>query len=170
MEIDQTASRDSNGITQTVLDILKLKHPESKPMRAPVIDGSANSISKEEPHPVIFERITGSLIRTMVLRTEGAAGPSGLDAQGWRRLCTSFKKDSASLCNSLANMCKRICSTYIDPEGLTAFVVCRLKDFVPRAAPMASSASGTTCKEQFQILVNFSNHWKMPYDSTCFLL
>ena len=26
MEIDQTASRDSNGITQTVLDILKLKH------------------------------------------------------------------------------------------------------------------------------------------------
>ena len=92
MEIDQTASRDSNGTTQTVLDILKLKHPEGKPVRAPVIDGSANSISQEEPHPVIFERITGSLIRTMVLRTEGAAGPSGLDAQGWRRLCIPHSK------------------------------------------------------------------------------
>ena len=126
MEIDQTSSRDSNGTTQTVLDIVKLKHPEGKPVRAPVIDGSANSISQEEPHAVIFERITGSLIRAMILRTEGAAGPSGLDAQGWRRLCTSFKEDSASLCNSLANMCKRICSTYIDPEGLTTFVACRL--------------------------------------------
>ena len=125
MEIDRVISSDS-GTSQTVFDILKLKHPEGKPVMASALDSVENSVSTDEPHPVIFERITGSLIRTMVLRTGGAAGPSGMDAQAWRRLCTSFKDDSASLCNSLANMCKRLCSTYVDPEGLTAFAACRL--------------------------------------------
>lgn len=49
-----------------------------------------------------------------------------MDAQGWRCLCTSFKEDSAALCNSLAGVCKRIFSAQVDPEGLTAFVACRL--------------------------------------------
>ena len=124
MAIDQIVNTDVNGTTQTVFDILKLKHPEGKPVMVSAIDGSA--APTEEPHPVIFEHITGSLIRKMVLRTEGAAGPSGMDAQGWRRLCTSFKEDSAALCNSLAKMCRRICSAYVDPDGLTAFVACRL--------------------------------------------
>ena len=76
----------------------------------------------DEPHPVIFERITGSLIRTMVLRTEGAAGQSGMDAQAWRRLCTSFKDDSATPWPTYA----KDYAPHVDPEGLTAFVACRL--------------------------------------------
>lgn len=35
----------------------------------------------------------------MVLQTEGAVGPSGMDAQTWRCLCTSIKEDLAALCN-----------------------------------------------------------------------
>ena len=79
-----------------------------------------------EPHPVIFDEITGILVRSVALRTEGAAGPSGIDAQGWRRLCSSFQLASSELCDALACLCKRICSTYVDPRGLTAFVACRL--------------------------------------------
>ena len=124
MAIDQPVNTDMNGTTQTVFDVLKLKHPEGKPVKVSAIDRSAGLT--EEPHPVIFERITGPLIRKMVLRTEGTAGPSGLDAQGWRRLCTSFRQDSAALCNSLAGVCKRICSTHVDPECLAALVACRL--------------------------------------------
>ena len=75
MEIDRVISSDS-GTSQTVFDILKLKHPEGKPVMASALDSVEDSVSTDEPHPVIFERITGSLIRTMVLRTGGAAGPS----------------------------------------------------------------------------------------------
>ena len=37
-----------------------------------------------DPHPVIYEQITGPLVRSVALKTEGSAGPSGIDAQGWR--------------------------------------------------------------------------------------
>ena len=80
----------------------------------------------KEPHPVIFDHIIGSLVRSMALRTEGAAGPSGIDAQGWRRLCSSFQQASSELCEALACVCKRICSSYVDPCGLTAFAAFRL--------------------------------------------
>ena len=39
-------------------------------------------------HSVIFYALDGSAIRAAALRTSGAAGPSGMDAYGWRRLCT----------------------------------------------------------------------------------
>ena len=42
-----------------------------------------------------------SLIHTTALCCQGAAGPSGLDAHAWYRLCTAFKSASASLCQSL---------------------------------------------------------------------
>ena len=58
-----------------------------------------------EPHHVIFDKIDGDL------RTEGAAGPSGLDSTAWRRMCTSFKSASTDLCDALATMARRICRT-----------------------------------------------------------
>ena len=45
-----------------------------------------------ESHPVIFDHIIVPLIRSIALRTEGAAGPSGIDAQGWRRPCFSIQQ------------------------------------------------------------------------------
>ena len=112
---------EANGRTLTVRDILKQKHPEGITPSAIVSDPM-----HIDPHPVIFDRITGPLIRSIALRTEGAAGPSGIDAQGWRRLCSSFQQASSELCEALASLCKRICSSYVDPCGLTAFVACRL--------------------------------------------
>ena len=56
---------------------------------------------------------------------DGAAGPSGLDATSWKRLCTSFKGASTDLCESLAATA-RMCTCYVDPSGLSAFVACRL--------------------------------------------
>ena len=31
-----------------------------------------------DPHPVIYEQITGPLVRSVALKTEGSAGPSGI--------------------------------------------------------------------------------------------
>ena len=41
-------------------------------------------------------------------------------------MCTSFKSASADLCDSLASTTRRICSSFVDPRGLSAFVACRL--------------------------------------------
>ena len=57
---------------------------------------------------------------------DGAAGPSGLDAAAWKRLCTSFKAASADLCEALASIARRLCSSCVDPCGLSAFVACHL--------------------------------------------
>ena len=120
---------EANGAPMSVRvsplrDLLKQKHPEGKPVIPSTIDPS-NPLPNE-PHPVIFEQITGELVHSVALKTEGAAGPSGIDAQGWRRLCSSFQQPSSDLCNALAGVCKRICSTYVDPNDLSALVACRL--------------------------------------------
>ena len=69
--------------------VLKLKHPEAKSFDLSMVV-SADSLLCD-PHPVICEQITGPLVRSVALKTEGAAGQSGIDAQGWRwrRLCSS---------------------------------------------------------------------------------
>ena len=58
-----------------------------------------------------------------------AAYPSGLDATAWHRLCCSFKSASVTLCSALAAVGHRICIEAVHPNGLTAFVACRLIPF-----------------------------------------
>ena len=77
----------------------------------------------QEPHPVILDILDGEAIRTAALRIEGDAGPSGVDANGWRRLC---KSASSELCNSLALLARRFCTTYVDSQGLALLLVSRL--------------------------------------------
>ena len=54
-------------------------------------------VSITETHPVLFD---GPFIRSVALRMDGAAGPSGVDAAGWKRMCTSFSAHSADLCDT----------------------------------------------------------------------
>ena len=106
----------------SVKDILKTKHPVGqRALPADILPGTP-----PQPHPVIFDRLDASLIRSTALRTTGAAGPSGLDAHAWRRLCTSFKASSSSLCLSLANVAKRLCTTYVDPKAVSPILANRL--------------------------------------------
>ena len=44
---------------------------------------------------------------------------------GWRRFCISFKT-SRDLCQSLASVARRLCTSYVHPSGLSAFVAGRL--------------------------------------------
>ena len=80
----------------------------------------------QEPHPVILDLLDGEAIRTAALRIEGDAGPSGVDANGWRRLCIYFKSASSELCNSLALLARRFCTTYVYSQGLAPLLVSRL--------------------------------------------
>ena len=84
----------------TVCDELLKKHIKGQPAHSAALK-SLDGCGKRF-HPVIFEALDGALIRNAALRTRGAAGPSGLDAFGWRRLCNSFQCASNDLCSSLA--------------------------------------------------------------------
>ena len=66
----------------TVREALLAKHPAGQPVS---VDTLINS-STEPPdvHPVLFESIDAAAIKKAALHTDGAAGPSGIDARGWR--------------------------------------------------------------------------------------
>ena len=98
-----------------VLDILKLKHPRAQPASPDAVP--ERNTAPPDVHPVVFEEITATSIRRTALQTKDAAGPSGIDAYGWRRLCTSFRYASHDLCNTLAAIARQLYTTFVDPEG-----------------------------------------------------
>ena len=99
-------SVDTSNGPQKVKEILISKHPPGHPVSSEaIVSGVPPDI-----HPVRFESLDASVIKNAVLKTSGAAGPSGLDVLGWRCLCTSFKSASQDLCHSLALTAKRICT------------------------------------------------------------
>ncbi len=120
-----------NSGGKLVRQVLKEKHPTAKDAQPETLVtdpgmSTANTSSSPMHHPVIFQEITAESIRSAALRVEGAAGPSGIDACGWRRLCTSFGVVSDNLCRSLADFTKRICSETVTDSFLAAYVACRL--------------------------------------------
>jgi len=119
--------QNSSGqaIFRSAKDVLLEKHPSglppkpsvllNPPMQAPCYD------------PVLFECLTGEVIKRAALHTHGAAGPSGVDAYCWRRMCTSYKEASAGLCSALASVARYLCTTLLeDPTVLMPFIACRL--------------------------------------------
>ena len=80
-------SDPSDPLSPSVLETLLKKHPPGQPVNPSVLIGEG-----EPPfvHPVLFDRIDGEAIKKAALNTKGAAGPSGLDAHCWRRLCTFY--------------------------------------------------------------------------------
>ena len=85
-----------------------------------------SEVPPDEPHPMLFDRLDGQLLCSTALRTDGAAGPFGLDSVAQKCLCTSFKWASTKLCDALASTARRICNSYVDHCGLSSFVACCL--------------------------------------------
>ena len=105
-----------------MLDILAEKHPP-----AGRIDAAALVTTVHEPpevHPVLFDRLNGLTIRNAALRTQGSAGPSGVDSAGWRRMCTAFHWQSTDLCSAIAAVGRRFATEFVDPAPLKAYLSC----------------------------------------------
>ena len=79
--------------------------------------------------PVIFEAITAETIAKAAVRTRGAHGPSGGDADNWKRQLTSFEAASTGLCDAIAAATRRLCSFAADPATLEALLGSRLLPF-----------------------------------------
>ena len=111
LPLDKVADPDSDAV-ETVRDVLSQKQA---PSLSALIE--PNTLPPE-PHPFMIAAIDGQLIRNTVLKMDGAAGPSGLDAAAWKHICTSFKTASAGLCESLPIHAARwLCSEYVDPSA-----------------------------------------------------
>ena len=126
-------SNISNGILplgDKNLSLLKQKHPVSSELNEEVL------LRGEKPsvHPVIFEDIDQNIVKEAALRTKGSSRPSGLDADGWRKIIVpkSYGTINADLRRAFANAIKKICTeklpvdTTKDETPLKAFLPCRL--------------------------------------------
>ena len=119
----QVPERSPNG-SEVLSKIFLDKHPLGKPPDPSILLPDPPN----EVNPILFDGLDTDAIRAASLHTNGAAGPSGWDAcaTAWRRLCCSFKSASVTLCSALAAVGHRICTEAVHPDGLTAFVACRL--------------------------------------------
>ena len=114
-----TMQISSENSQPPVLEVLISKHPPRQPANPDTI---INVNHSNVIHSVIFDGIDASAIKSAVLQTEGSAGPSGIDAKGWRRLCTSFHSGSIELCKSLAALARRLCTSLVDLCALAPFL------------------------------------------------
>ncbi|KAL5262412.1 hypothetical protein ACHWQZ_G007957 [Mnemiopsis leidyi] len=109
---------------QKVVDELLMKHPKAEPMH--------NDVALEGPHflppKVTYHSIDAQAIYLAAKNTNGAAGPSGIDADGWKRfLCSrSFGKETSNLCLAISEFTRKVASENQDPDHLSPFTAARL--------------------------------------------
>ena len=117
----------SNGpleVTDNVLNILREKHPKANDMiDSVVLKGPVQAVEK-----VLFDNIDGGMIYAAAKRTQGSAGPTGLDSEGWiRMLCSKqFKSKPGELCDAIALFARKLCTEYINPEIIRCYTASRL--------------------------------------------
>ena len=111
-------------LSDDVMEQLKEKHPEPQGVQ---LGSLLFGPIKDVPDTLYYE-INGDMVRDAPLRTKGSGGPSGVDANGFRRIltCKSFKRSGTELCEAIASMTKRLCTEYVDPRGLEAILANRL--------------------------------------------
>ena len=90
------------------------------------------------PPAIIFEEIDGRAIKEAALRTRGGAGPSGGDADHWKRQLTALGDASVALCEAMAGLARSLCVVLQDPEMLEPLLASRLAmvDKCPGARPL----------------------------------
>ena len=109
-------------LSPEVVATLRSLHPRADP-------GPPEVYKEGEPpeaHPVIFEDLTAVDIKEAAGRTQGGAGPSGGDAQHWKRMLFSFGDQSNELAEAMAAAARRMCTEYVDPQSLAALLANRL--------------------------------------------
>ena len=125
---------------KTVREVLSEKHPPPAAASSDALldDGAPTNVDTPF-NPIIFAKLTADLVKTVSRSMSGAAGPSGLDADAWKRMLTCFDKASNSLCLALAGAAVRLCTEEVPSGDLEAFTAARLipLDKNPGVRPIA---------------------------------
>ena len=98
-----------NGVlplNKKTLEQLKQKHPQRRDADPEIMLPD----KPEEIHPIKFDPIDPENVTKAALKTRGEAGPSGLDADGWKRNFTSnqFGESTDDLCKTFAEVIKKL--------------------------------------------------------------
>ena len=124
---------------KTVIEHLLDLHPRQRTIQSEaVID---NCEDEHIFHPVLFDRITGGLIRKSAMQLRGAAGPSATDAVQWKRFLTEHKQASNTLCQSVAGVARKLCTQHVAPDYINNLRDSRLipLDKMPGIRPIGIS-------------------------------
>ena len=120
-------------INEDTLKLLQEKHPSARePGEIEMLPGVIQQV-----HPLVFDQISGDTIQKATSRTEGGAGPSGMNADDWSRILASNKygQTSSECREAIALFTKTLCSENVAPEAISsleAFIGCRLIPQEPR--------------------------------------
>ena len=106
------------------LQQLAQKHPESKAAPSDILlQGPVPKV-----HPIKFQPIDEEMIRKAAIKTKGGSGPSGMDAEGWRRILASnqFGTTNCDLRKTFAEVIKKLCTEIDENNTIEAFLANRL--------------------------------------------
>ena len=110
--LDKASNRGVASMSEETMEKLHELHPEAQ-------EASDETLATGElPYfdPVVFSCIDEDSIAKAALRTRGAAGPSGQDAESWRRMLVSknFGKVGKDLRTAIAKMTKILCTRELE--------------------------------------------------------
>ena len=119
------AIRGVHELTDEIKSILVDKHPGARVVHPDVKIPSSN---QPNPEPVIYEEISVDLVQKIARKMQGSGGPSQIDTDMWRDFTCSkiFNKTSQTLCQSIADTAKILCTEEIDPICIVEYNACRL--------------------------------------------
>ena len=122
--LEKESSAGVHPLSNSILEELKSKHPpaaEIQPytlLHGPIVD----------MRPYTFEFITEQDILKSAMRTKGSAGPSGLDAEIFRRILCSknFSAVGKGLREEIATLTRNLLTKNYHPLFLETYIVSRL--------------------------------------------
>ena len=122
--LDNTSSSGVLNLTEEVMEELRHKHPEAA-------NAKEGTLLHGPLFPVpecFYEPIDEQTIMKAAMDTRGSAGPSGMDAEQYRRvLCSkNFSKAGKNLREEIALLARNLASKHYHPELLDAYVSSRL--------------------------------------------
>ena len=108
------------SLNKKTLEQLKQKNPQRRDPDPEIMLPD----KPEETHPIKFHSIDAENVRKAGLKTMGGAGPSGLDADRWKRIFTSsqFGDSTDDLCKTFAEVIKKLCTVENQSTSLEAFL------------------------------------------------
>ena len=128
--LDKESACGIAKLNEQTIEDLKNLHPNAKTACDEIL------LHGEIPYfdPVVFSTIDDAAIATAAMRTKGAAGPSGLDADGWRRILVSknFGNIGKDLRSAIAKMTQLLCTREVlnedntDTTSIESYTACRL--------------------------------------------
>ena len=111
-------------LNDATLAALKEKHPTSEPaLPNSLLFGPIDYVPES-----VFEEITEESVQRAANSMRGAAGPSGLDSEVFRRILCSknFESEGKALRIEIATATRKLCTKHYSPDALEALAACRL--------------------------------------------